>query len=131
MTANTIISRTHTYSTVNLWETRLDRNSVNGDRFVPEYQGKPGTWFVADSINPDRSTASQPWVLPGDLVRVQSVRYKDRGPGGWDPVERLKDQDIDGVSAEVLCTRHEPLPDGDADLQEACSRLTNGSSDMQ
>jgi predicted TIM-barrel fold metal-dependent hydrolase len=29
-------------------------------------------------------------------------RFEDQRPGAWDPVERLKDQDIDGVDAEVL-----------------------------
>ena len=37
------------------------------------------------------------------------MKHLDRGyeaarPSGWDPVERIKDQEIDGVEAEVLYT---------------------------
>ncbi len=43
-------------------------------------------------------------------------------PSGWDPVERLKDQDLDGVRAEVLYpTLGMPLFGlNDAELQRAC-----------
>lgn len=34
--------------------------------------------------------------------QVRASRYEEALPGGWDPVERLKDQDIDGVEGEVL-----------------------------
>src|SRR5687767_9262718 len=34
--------------------------------------------------------------------RKQTGRMKDSNPGGWDPVERLKDMDIDGVSRAAL-----------------------------
>ncbi len=34
--------------------------------------------------------------------RLNVRRLEDRRPGAWDPVERLKDMDLDGVDAEVL-----------------------------
>jgi predicted TIM-barrel fold metal-dependent hydrolase len=45
-------------------------------------------------------------------------RQSDQRPGGWDPAERLKDQDIDGVQAEVLYGGG-PLPSQDAALRRA------------
>ncbi len=45
-------------------------------------------------------------------------RQSDQRPGGWEPAERLKDQDIDGVQAEVLYGGG-PLPSQDAALRRA------------
>jgi uncharacterized protein len=49
-------------------------------------------------------------------------RFDEVRPGGWDPAERLKDQDIDGVQAEVLFGAV-----GDAPLASADPRLTRAS----
>ena len=48
-------------------------------------------------------------------------------PGGWDPVERLKDQDHDGVEGEVLYTTlgFRLFWLQDAGLQRACFRVYN------
>ncbi len=45
-------------------------------------------------------------------------RLNDQRPGGWDPAERLKDQDLDGVQAEVLYGGG-PLPSQDPALRRA------------
>ena len=105
MAANTIISAdSHVFEPINLWESRLDKRLRDrAPRFIPDYQGKPGTWFVCEGVSP-RSVASIAAVgIPKeDLVKFAAAHYKDLRPGGYDPIERLKDQDIDGVSAEVL-----------------------------
>ncbi len=53
--------------------------------------------------------------------------YEAVRPSGWDPVERLKDQDIDGVEAEVLYTSLGMPLFGlkDPELQRACFRIYN------
>src|SRR5271155_1463545 len=43
------------------------------------------------------SAGRPPEEYTSDIRRFDEVR-----PGGWDPAERLRDQDIDGVEAEVL-----------------------------
>jgi len=55
-----------------------------------------------------------------------SVRHFLR-PGGWDPAERIKDMEIDGISAAVLYTTHGFFVFGtlDADLQRECFRVYN------
>src|SRR5579883_3491778 len=45
-------------------------------------------------------------------------RLSEQRPGGWDPAERLKDQDMDGVQAEVLYGGG-PLQTQDAALRHA------------
>ncbi len=105
MTDNTIISAdSHVFEPVNLWETRMDRKfRERGPRFVADYQGKPGTFFVCDGIDarPIASIAAA-GIPKEDLVKFKDVHHRDLRSGGYDPVERLKDQDIDGVSGEVL-----------------------------
>ena len=100
-----------------------------GPRFVAEYQGKPGTWFVCDGITNPRSISSiaATGVPKEDLVKFTGVHHEDLRPGGYDPVERLKDQDIDGVSGEVLYATYAmqlyAIPD--AGLQEAAFNAYN------
>ena len=130
MTENTIISAdSHVFEPVNLWETRMDRKfRERGPKFVSDYQGKPGTWFVCEGINP-RAIASiaAVGIAKEDLVKFKDVHHKDLRPGGYDPVERLKDQDIDGVSGEVLYATYamQLYVMQDAELQEAAFNAYN------
>jgi len=130
MTESIIISAdSHVFEPVNLWETRMDRKfRERGPRFVPDYQGKPGTWFVCDGINPRSIDSIAATGIPKeDLVKFKGLHHKDLRPGGYDPVERLKDQDIDGVSGEVLYATYAMqlyvMPD--AELQEAAFNAYN------
>ena len=127
---NTVISAdSHVFEPVNLWEKRLDRKfREKGPRFVPDYQGKPGTWFVADGINPRSIESIAATGIPKeDLVKFKDIHHKDLRPGGYDPVARLKDQEMDGVSAEVLYPTYAmnlyAMPDGE--LQEASFNAYN------
>jgi len=58
---------------------------------------------------------------------VTSAGYDQARPGAWDPVERIKDQEMDGVSAEVLYTSlGMPLFQiTDMELQQACFSVYN------
>ena len=105
MDENTIISAdSHVFEPVNLWETRMDKKfRERGPRFVAGYQGKPGTYFVCDGISPRPIASIAAAGIPKEeLVKFKDVHHRDLRAGGYDPVERLKDQDIDGVSGEVL-----------------------------
>jgi predicted TIM-barrel fold metal-dependent hydrolase len=105
MTEGTIISAdSHVFEPVNLWESRIDKKfRERGPRFVADYQGKPGTFFVCDGIVPRAIDSIAAAGIPKeDLVKFKNVHHRDLRPGGYDPVERLKDQEIDGVSGEVL-----------------------------
>ena len=130
MAADTIISAdSHVFEPVNLWQSRLDRKyRERGPQFVPNYQGKPGTWFVCEGTNP-RSVASIAAVgIPKEeLVKFAAAHYQDLRAGGYDPAARLKDQDIDGVSAEVLYATYAMglYLIRDAELQEAVFNAYN------
>ncbi len=93
MTEATIISAdSHVFEPVDLWEKRLDRKfRERGPRFVSDYQGKPGTWFVCEGINPRPITSiAATGVAKEDLVKFKDVHHKDLRPGGWDPAARLE-----------------------------------------
>ncbi len=65
---------------------------------------------------------------PEELPKFfQSSTYKDGRPGGWDPAERLKDMDLDGVQADVIYTTlgFRQFWFTDAALQRACFRVYN------
>ena len=130
MTQDKVISAdSHVFEPVNLWEARMDRKFRDrGPRFVPNYRDKPGTWFVCEGINPRSIDSIAATGIPKeDLVKFKGLHHKDLRPGGYDPVERLKDQDIDGVSGEVLYATYAMqlyvMPD--ADLQEAAFNAYN------
>ena len=130
MTDNTIISAdSHVFEPVNLWETRIDKKfRERGPRFVADYQGKPGTFFVCDGINPRAIASIAAAGIPKeDLVKFKDVHHRDLRAGGYDPVERLKDQDIDGVSGEVLYATYamQLYQIQEADLQEAAFHTYN------
>jgi predicted TIM-barrel fold metal-dependent hydrolase len=118
-----ISADSHVFEPVDLWDKRIDKRFKDrGPRFVHDYQGQAGTWFVCEGATP-RSVASIAAVgIPKEeLVKFAGAHYSDLRPGGYDAVERLKDQDIDGVSAEVLYPTYAmglyAVPD--AALQEA------------
>lgn len=130
MNENIIFSAdSHVFEPVNLWESRLDKKyRERGPRFVADWQGKPGTFFVCEGISPRTIDSIAAAGIPKeDLVKFKNVRHRDLRPGGYDPVERLKDQDTDGVSGEVLYATYAmqlyAMPD--AELQEAAFHAYN------
>jgi predicted TIM-barrel fold metal-dependent hydrolase len=129
-TEGTIISAdSHVFEPVNLWESRIDKKfRERGPRFVADYQGKPGTFFVCDGIVPRAIDSIAAAGIPKeDLVKFKNVNHRDLRPGGYDPVERLKDQAIDGISGEVLYATYamQLYQMQDAELQEASFHTYN------
>ena len=77
------------------------------------------------SISP---RAWEPGKQPKELPQFfQASTYKDGRPGGWDPAERIKDMDLDGVEADVIYTTlgFRQFWFTDAVLQRACFRVYN------
>ena len=119
----------HTIEPADLWVQRVDRGFRDrAPRVIKDYQDKPGSFFVAEGLTPfPVGGGFAAGKDPKDLATNQNVGYEQARPSGWDPVERLKDQDIDGVEGEVLYTTlgmflfH--LTDGT--LQWACFRAYN------
>src|SRR2546422_8709392 len=118
----------HMMEPADLWETRLDKNFRDRSPKVIQDPNKPGYLFVAEGIRPFPVAGGFGTGRSGEELKEHlSKGYEAARPSGWDPGERIKDQDIDGVEAEVLYTTlGMPLFQmDDADLQRACFRVYN------
>jgi predicted TIM-barrel fold metal-dependent hydrolase len=67
------------------------RDAQRGDLFVIDGMDKPIPMGLVAAAG-----------KPAESLRMFGARLEDMHRGGWDPEARLADQDVDGVSAEVL-----------------------------
>jgi predicted TIM-barrel fold metal-dependent hydrolase len=127
MQATPIISAdSHVFEPADLWETRLDRKFR--DR-APGVIMENGRLYLtaADGIKAIVSPFSAVGKRGAELQEHMAGGFDTVRRGGWDPLVRLKDQDTDGVAAEILYTSHAMALFGlqDAELQLACFRAYN------
>src|SRR5579872_4672419 len=125
---NVVISAdSHVMEPAGLWTERLDRKFQ--DQAPKVAQQEDGSYrFVAPGIHPFPVAAGFGVGKSGaELKEHLKKGYEAARPSGWDPAERLKDQDVDGVSAEVIYTTLGMSLFGldDAELQQACFRAYN------
>jgi len=126
-----ISADSHVNEPANLWLERIDQKFRDrAPRIADNLPGRPpGSYLVLEDIPPVHlsqglgagKTAEE---LPAFF---RSSTYKDARRGGWDPAERLKDMDIDGVEAEVIYTTlgFRQFWIKDAALQRACFAVYN------
>jgi predicted TIM-barrel fold metal-dependent hydrolase len=98
----------HVSEPLNLWKERLpEKYRDKAPRMMTEYEGQPGAWW---HIEEDRHPHN---VILGfgankTLEELQqllkSFSYAGAHRGGWDPTQRVKDMDQDGVAGDVLYT---------------------------
>jgi predicted TIM-barrel fold metal-dependent hydrolase len=75
-------------------------------RLVVNPPGREGVYFLYEGYEPHPigiglGAGKSPEELAEFLTKGT---YADARPGGWDPAERLKDNELDGVEADVLYT---------------------------
>lgn len=118
----------HVVEPKDFWHTHVDKKFRDSAPRVVEKEGG-GLVLVAPGIEPSMVASSFAAGRGGVELKewVRTGNYETGRPSAWDPVERLKDQDIDGVTGEVLYTSQGRyvfnLPDRDAQL--ACFRAYN------
>jgi predicted TIM-barrel fold metal-dependent hydrolase len=133
MTAQSVISAdSHMMEPADLWVERLDSKFRDHAPRVVKKDEQSGYVFVAPGVPSFPVAGGFAAGRSGEelkefMKRGQQEGYITARPSGWDPVERIKDQDIDGVRAEVLYTTLGMTLFGlhDADLQRACFRAYN------
>jgi predicted TIM-barrel fold metal-dependent hydrolase len=114
-----------------LWLRRIDEQyRFRAPRLESrERNGRLEDFFCYEGFAPHPVSIGLGAAARGDAAafRVAGKGYGDALPGGWDPVERLNDQDIDGVEGEVLYTTlgFRLFWLEDAGLQRACFRVYN------
>jgi predicted TIM-barrel fold metal-dependent hydrolase len=126
-----ISADSHVNEPGDLWVERIDKSlRERAPRVVENLPGqRPGAYLVLEGVTPIHlAQGIGAGQKPEDLPRFfHGSTYKDVRPGGWDPAERVKDMDLDGVEADVIYTtlgfRQFWLTD--AALQRACFRVYN------
>ena len=128
-----ISADSHMMEPPDLWTERLDRKWGDRAPRVIKSEAKGQFLFVAPDIPPFPVAGGFAAGRSGEELKEflghanKDEGYKAARPSGWDPVERIKDQDIDGVQAEILYTTLGMPLFGlhDTDLQRACFRVYN------
>ena len=125
-------SDSHVSEPPDLWKRRIDKRFLFRAPYVEtrERDGKLQDYMIYEGFAPHPvSIGLAAATKDGDRgqFHVRASKYEDALPGGWDPVARLKDQDLDGVDGEVL---HPTLGFRmfwlkDAGLQQAVFRAYN------
>ncbi len=128
MQQRVVSSDSHVIEPADLWSERLDRRLREQSPRVVKNEGRPGYSFVAPGVVPFPVASISATGRSGDELKEHlKTGYEAARPSGWDPAERLKDQDLDGVCAEVLYTSLGmplfSLPD--TELQRACFAAYN------
>ncbi len=95
----------HVMEPRDLWETRIDKKWRDKAPHIAKLD-ESGDYIVIDGMRP------RPLAFEGPMADMKAqgmeipvpkgYRYEQNRPGSWDPNERLKDQDLDGVSGEVI-----------------------------
>ena len=108
MTNGRLISAdSHVSEPTDLWVDRVDKQYRDrAPRLVPNPRDPDGAYFHYEGYAPHPigiglGAGKSPEELAQFLTRGT---YADARPGGWDPAERLKDNELDGVEADVLYT---------------------------
>ncbi len=130
MTAYRIVSAdSHMCEPPDLWTSRLDQQYRDRAPHAEKgYKGKDGTFFVCENIMPLPVSAIFGAGKTAEELPEHFKRGFEAAPKSvWDPAERIKEQDVDGVSAEVLYTSYGMFLYGldDAGLRTNCFRAYN------
>ena len=123
-----ISADSHVIELPDLWEKGLSGGF--GDRAPRVYfdEGRKSWMFGSPDVLPQAvGGLFMAGQRPEEIENFRKAGFSAARPGGWDPVRRLEDMALDGVSGEVL---YPSLGLGlfcvdDAAFQEACFRVYN------
>jgi predicted TIM-barrel fold metal-dependent hydrolase len=128
MALRVLSADSHMVEPADLWVDRLDRRFKERAPRAVTKPDQPGAFFVAEGLQSFPIAGLAAIGRDGEeYARHMSTGYEAVRPSEWDPVERIKDQEIDGVEAEVLYTSVGMPLFGlkDSELQRACFRVYN------
>jgi predicted TIM-barrel fold metal-dependent hydrolase len=124
-----ISADSHFVEPPNMWAERIDKKfRERAPHVVRGVNGQDAEFFVCENINPTPvggffAAGIKPETLPEHIKKG----FAAAPPSVWDPAARLKDQDLDGVQAEMIYTSMGMPLYGldDVELRAACFRAYN------
>ena len=124
-----ISADSHFVEPPNMWADRIDKKFKDrAPHTVHGFQGREGEFFVCENVTPVPVAAFFGAGVPSEQLPEHNKKGFEAAPASvWDPAARIKDQDLDGVQAEVIYTSMGmPLYSlDDAELRTACFRAYN------
>jgi predicted TIM-barrel fold metal-dependent hydrolase len=124
-----ISADSHFVEPPNMWAERIDKSFRDrAPHTVRGLNGREGEFFVCENINPFPVAAFFGAGVPSEQLPEHNKKGFESAPASvWDPAARVKDQDLDGVQAEVIYTSMGMPLYGleDAELRTACFRAYN------
>jgi predicted TIM-barrel fold metal-dependent hydrolase len=125
-----ISADSHVSEPVDLWTERVDKKYRDrSPRLAINPGGREGAYFLYEGYEPHPiGIGLGAGKTPEELAEfLTKGTYADARPGGWDPAARLKDNELDGVEADVLYTTlgFRIFWLEDAGLQQECFRVYN------
>ncbi|MGI8926888.1 MAG: amidohydrolase family protein [Tepidiformaceae bacterium] len=98
-----ISADSHTLEPADLWAKHMSPKFRDRVQIFDELAGKPGNFIACEPLRPfDVTSLGTAGIDPTKVEEFSRGGYSVCRPGGWDPAERIKDMEIDGVDAEVL-----------------------------
>ena len=130
MAAYRIISAdSHFVEPPSMWAERVDKKFRDrAPHTVRGLNGREGEFFVCENISPVPVAGFFGAGVPSEALAEHTKKGMDAAPASvWDPAARIKDQDRDGVQAEVIYTSMGMPLYGldDVELRVACFRAYN------
>ena len=111
-----------------MWAERIDRRFRDRAPHAEKLEGKPGEFLVCEDIAPAPvASFFSAGVGPKEMPEFMKRGFDEAPKAVHDPAERIKDQDRDGVDAEVIYTSMGMPLFGteDAEFRAACFRAFN------
>jgi predicted TIM-barrel fold metal-dependent hydrolase len=111
-----------------MWAERIDRRFRDRAPHAEKLEGKPGEFLVCEDIAPAPVAGFfSAGVPPKEFPEFMKRGFDEAPRAVHDPAERLRDQDRDGVDAEVIYTSMGMPLFGleDAEFRAACFRAFN------
>jgi predicted TIM-barrel fold metal-dependent hydrolase len=121
----------HVSEPLNLWRERLPaKYRDKAPRMLKEHEGKPGAWWLIEEGREPHNVIlgfGANKTLEQLQQFLKGFSYAGAHRGGWDPAQRLKDMDQDGVAGDVLYTTlgFRMFWIRDAGFQRACFQVYN------
>jgi predicted TIM-barrel fold metal-dependent hydrolase len=124
-----ISADSHFVEPPNMWAERVDKKFRDrAPHTVRGLNGREGEFFVCENVQPIPVAGFFGAGVPSAELPAHTKKGMEAAPASvWDPAARIKDQDLDGVQAEVIYTSMGMPLYGldDVELRTACFRAYN------